>query len=54
MSKPTGSFVAMSHESHGFCFCGEVHCSGERSCGGGCMLDASPSAGDGLLRNPQE
>lgn len=23
--KPTGSFVAMTHESHGFCFCGKDH-----------------------------
>lgn len=46
-ARPTGSFVAMTHESHGLCFCGEVHCGGPYWCDGPAHPAARTDAGNG-------
>lgn len=38
----SGEFVAMSHESHGFCFCGTQHCDGTQRCDGECLPASEP------------
>ena len=44
MSAPTG-FAAMSHESHGLCWCGiGSHCSGGWHCDGECPAPTSPDS----------
>lgn len=50
-TRPTGSMVAMTHESHGFCFCGLIHCGGGIDCPGldGCDDSVWPSPGLGRL-----
>lgn len=51
MSAPTG-FAAMSHESHGLCWCGiGSHCSGGWHCDGEC-IDEHPDICERCGREP--
>lgn len=51
MSAPTG-FAAMSHESHGLCFCSaDGHCGGGSACAGECA-DEHPNICERCGREP--
>lgn len=48
-----GWLTAMSHETHGQCFCCDSHCNGDAACSGGCgwvgpgVTATQPQSGDG-------